>query len=104
MLTQYYSEAGKIAKDSTDNDFHINEGSIIYDNKGEVLANLYETSFNTYLSYNEIPKNVVNAFVAIDDRTFWENNGVDYKGIIRVGLRYVLSRGNEAHGESMITQ
>lgn len=104
MLTPYYSEAGKIAKDSTDNDFHINEGSIIYDNKGEVLANLYETSFNTYLSYNEIPKNVVNAFVAIEDRTFWENNGVDYKGIIRVGLRYVLSRGNEAHGASTITQ
>lgn len=104
MLTPYYSEAGKIAKDSTDNDFHINEGSIIYDNKGEVLANLYETSFNTYLSYDEIPKNVVNAFVAIEDRTFWENNGVDYKGIVRVGLRYVLSHGDEAHGASTITQ
>ena len=104
LLTPYYTEAEKIANESTDTDFHINEGSIIYDNQGEVLANLYETSFNTYLSYDEIPKNVVNAFVAIEDRTFWENDGVDYKGILRVGVRYVLSHGDEAHGASTITQ
>lgn len=100
----FYQEAEKIAANSKDADFHINEGTIIYDNDGAILANLYDTSFNTYLKYDQIPQNVVNAFVAIEDRTFWENDGVDYKGMMRVCYRYVLSKGREMHGASTITQ
>ena len=104
ILASYYDQVDDIIESSSDSDFHINEGSVIYDNKGNVLANLYDTSFNTYLNYEDIPKNVVNAFIAIEDRTFWTNSGVDYKGIIRVGYRYLLTKGDEAHGASTITQ
>lgn len=104
MLKPYYRQAAAITKNSKDSDFHINEGSIIYDSDGNVLANLYDTSFNTYLDYEDIPKDVVNAFVAVEDRSFWKNDGVDYKGILRVGYRYVITKGDEAHGASTITQ
>lgn len=104
ILASYYDQVDDIIESSSDSDFHINEGSVIYDNKGNVLANLYDTSFNTYLNYEDIPKNVVNAFIAIEDRTFWTNSGVDYKGIIRVGYRYLLTKGDEAHGASTMTQ
>lgn len=104
IVESYYTNAKEIADASNESDFHINEGSIIYDNKGDVLANLYDTSFNTYLNYEDIPQTVVNAFVAIEDRSFWTNDGVDYKGIVRVCYQYLLTKGEETHGASTITQ
>lgn len=104
FLSGYYEKAMELADKSVADDFSINEGSVIYDNKGEVLANLYDTRFTTYLSYEDIPKDVVNAFVSIEDRSFWTNDGVDYKGIVRVLYRYVVTKGEESHGASTITQ
>lgn len=107
ILPEYYSyvsEVQDILRHSSREDFSIKEGSIIYDADGNVLANLYDTSFLTYLDYEDIPQNVVNAYVAVEDRTFWENDGVDYYGIARVLYRYAITHGNEAHGASTITQ
>lgn len=104
IFVDYVASADEIAEKSTASDFTINEGTVIYDVDGNLLAELYDTSFCTYLPYGDIPANCVNAFVAIEDRTFWENDGVDYKGIARVLYHYVLSRGKEAHGASTITQ
>ncbi|MCC8150719.1 MAG: transglycosylase domain-containing protein, partial [Lachnospiraceae bacterium] len=58
----------------------------------------------TFLEYAEIPAYVVNAFVAVEDRTFWTNSGVSYKGIVRVCLNYVRTGGEVAEGASTITQ
>lgn len=103
-----YNEYKAYAEDkilsSEIDDFRINNTSYIYDNKGLELAKVYENSDLTYLKYSEIPQDVVNAFVAIEDRTYWTNKGFDPKGLIRVGLDYIKTRGKEAHGASTITQ
>lgn len=104
MYNDYKSQSDEIISQSQDSDFGIKEGSIIYDVNGDVLANLYDTSFCTYLNYNDIPIDVVNAFVSIEDRTFWNNDGVDYRGILRVIYNYIKSDGDEVHGASTITQ
>src|SRR5699024_9691375 len=39
-----------------------------------------------------------------EDRTFWENSGIDLKGIVRVVIGYITSKGEEVHGTSTITQ
>lgn len=85
-------------------DFKICESSRVYDANGDLIAVLRDGAYQKYLEYDEIPEDVVNAFVAIEDRTFWENDGVDYKGIIRVMFRAVMSGGSEIHGASTITQ
>lgn len=104
IYESYDTEVKIILADSSPSDFNINESSIIYNSDGRILANLYETADTKYLEYDEIPKHVVNAFVAVEDRTFWENEGYDPKGITRVLYRYVLTKGEEAHGASTITQ
>ena len=55
-------------------------------------------------TYEEIPKDAVNAFIAIEDRSFWRNIGIDVKGIMRVAKDFVLSRGDSMAGASTITQ
>ena len=78
--------------------------STIYDNKGDVIATLVQSGSNREeASYSEIPQNLINAFVAIEDERFWTHNGVDIKGIFRatfIGLR----TGNFSEGASTITQ
>ena len=104
LYDKYNAETDKILINSTAEDFKISEGSIIYDNKYRVIADLYDTANNKYIEYKDIPENVVNAFVAIEDRTYWENEGINVKGIGRVLWRYYKTNGEEQHGASSITQ
>ncbi len=100
-----YSEYAKeTVNNSSYDDFRIAESSIIYDKNNRIIANLHETADTEYLTYNEIPENVVNAFIAIEDRTFWTNAGIDFKGIVRVLYHALKSDGEEVHGASTITQ
>lgn len=100
----YNDYAHSVVDESTYESFNINESSLIYDNKGNLIANVHETSDTEYLDYEDIPQYVVDAFVAIEDRTFWENSGIDLKGIVRVIYRALKSDGEELHGASTITQ
>ena len=97
-------EAKDLVDSSTPETFRLAQTSYIYSDDGTQLAALAESEDATYLSYDDIPADVVNAFVAVEDRTFWNNSGVDLKGILRVCVNYVKSRGQVAEGASTITQ
>ena len=55
------------------------------------------------ISYDEVPEHVVNAFVAAEDRRFWEHPGIDYIGIFRA-LFQLLTTGEVEAGGSTLTQ
>lgn len=55
------------------------------------------------VTYDELPPFVVDAFVAAEDRRFFEHPGVDYQGILRAGLS-LLRSGSVSQGGSTITQ
>lgn len=98
------AEAKQVVEESTPDTFRLSETSYIYSDDGTELAKLAEDDDATYLTYDEIPTDIVNAFVAVEDRSFWTNGGIDYKGIVRVCLNYVKTRGEVAEGASTITQ
>lgn len=104
MYKEYSKYADELVSQVTYADFNINESSTVYNSDGDVLAVLRENADSKYLNYEDIPQDVVNAFIAVEDRTFWENDGVDYKGIARVILRAIKTEGDEVHGASTITQ
>ncbi len=89
---------------STYETFLTNETSYIFNDNNKILTKLTYDQDSDYLVYKDIPVNVINAFVAIEDRNFWYHNGVDFKGIARVLYRFVLTKGKETHGASTITQ
>ena len=104
LYEQYKNDVAGVVENSTPDTFRLQEASYIYDANGDVLAKLTGDEDSSYLTYDEIPQNAVNAFVAIEDRTFWTNPGIDVKGIFRVAVNYFLSEGAEKHGASTITQ
>ncbi len=83
----------------------LSENTVIYDNKGEVLEYIYDSNIGlrTNLSFNEIPKDLVNAFVAIEDKTFWEHHGFNFVRIIGAIVNS-LKTGDSISGTSTITQ
>ena len=55
------------------------------------------------VSYDELQQFVVHAFVAAEDRRFFEHPGVDYQGVLRAGFNFLAS-GSLSQGGSTITQ
>ncbi|GAB4147875.1 MAG: hypothetical protein Fur0021_07090 [Candidatus Promineifilaceae bacterium] len=56
-----------------------------------------------WLRYEQMPAAIIDATVAIEDRTFWTNRGFDLQGIGRAFYEYVLL-GGSIQGGSSITQ
>ncbi len=74
----------------------------IYDRTGtHVLATIY-TQDRDYVTYANIPSDVVHATVAIEDRGFWTNPGIDVPAIARAALNDVA--GGPLQGGSTITE
>ncbi|MBR1772669.1 MAG: transglycosylase domain-containing protein [Eubacterium sp.] len=78
--------------------------TIIYDQNNNERNTLSTVNSNRiYVYYDDIPSQVVNAFVAIEDERFWSHNGIDMKGIFRALVKDVMAR-NFNEGASTITQ
>ena len=79
--------------------------STVYDAEGNKTAELIAEGTNrTYVKIENIPKQVQQAFIAIEDERFYEHNGIDVRGIIRAGVKGIASGFKKTEGASTITQ
>ena len=97
------SEASKTINKSTEETFQMNALTRIYYSDGSQMAVLRQGTSFDYLVYDEIPEDAINAFVAIEDRTFWTNKGYEVKAMVRAALS-ILSDKEISQGGSTITQ
>ena len=104
IYDEYNEAASNFVDKSSISTFRPLESTYIYDNNNEVIAKLRGDQDSIYLNYEDIPTEAINAFIAIEDRTFWDNPGIDTKGMIRVVKNLMQSSGDEVHGASTITQ
>lgn len=77
----------------------------IYDRNGKLLYDLYDPRYGrrTYVNYNDISPLMINATVAAEDHTFWDNTGVDFQGTLRAAISDLQSHAI-VEGGSTITQ
>src|SRR3954464_9924374 len=76
---------------------HATDGSLL----GE-----YAKERRLYLPIQAVPKLVINAFLAAEDKNFYEHGGIDYTGMARAGVLYLQNFGSNRRpqGASTITQ
>jgi penicillin-binding protein 1B len=67
------------------------------------ISNEKEKQKQKLVSYKDLPKEYVNAVVAIEDRQFFEHSGINVRGIFRALVRNV-SEGEAQQGGSSVTQ
>ncbi|WP_295163616.1 transglycosylase domain-containing protein [Selenomonas sp. F0473] len=77
--------------------------SQIYDINGNEIANIHATENRMPVSINDIPKNLQNAFVAVEDNRFYDHAGIDPRGILRAIWANIRGR-TVTEGGSTITQ
>lgn len=69
---------------------------------GEVIGRLYEEN-RTPVSIETIPDHVEQAFIAIEDKRFYEHTGIDIRSILRAVYRDIIAMST-VEGGSTITQ
>ena len=74
----------------------------IYTRDGKLIDEIGERK-RIIVDYKDMPNHVIDAFIAAEDRRFFEHPGVDYQGIIRAGIKLVSS-GKISGGGSTLTQ
>ncbi len=84
-----------------------NEITKIYDEKYELMYHVGNRD-RFYLDYKDIPKNMINAIISAEDKTFFQHQGFDIKGIINafiINIKNIYSKNNNNYvGASTITQ
>jgi penicillin-binding protein 1A len=77
----------------------------VHASDGALVAE-YATQRRLYIPIQAVPKMVINAFLAAEDKNFYEHNGLDFQGIMRAGVLYVQTYGSgrRPQGASTITQ
>ncbi|BAL77171.1 penicillin-binding protein 1A [Bradyrhizobium cosmicum] len=70
------------------------------------LLGEYAKERRLYLPIQAVPKLVINAFLAAEDKNFYEHGGIDYTGMARAGVAYIQNYGSNRRpqGASTITQ
>ena len=66
---------------------------------GETLGKLYLNDNRTWVGYDELPENLVQALVATEDARYYDHSGIDARGTIRA-VAYLGKKG----GASTISQ
>ena len=85
----------------------ISQTTHIYDRNGVLLYDVFDPNGGgrrTPVSYNDIPPIMDDAMIAAEDKTFWDNSGIDPQAIIRAGFQYLQNNDQVVSGASTITQ
>jgi membrane peptidoglycan carboxypeptidase len=75
----------------------------IYDRSGEHLLYTLEDERRELISLDAVPQRMQDATIAIEDKSFWTNPGVDFGGIVRA-MNANAASGTISQGGSTITQ
>ncbi|MCL2748912.1 MAG: PBP1A family penicillin-binding protein [Alphaproteobacteria bacterium] len=78
----------------------------LYASDGSLLIE-YAEERRVFIDYTDMPKQLVNAFIAAEDKNFWHHPGIDVFGIVRAGANNVIhfaGGGARFTGASTITQ
>lgn len=96
-------EAIEMVQESTIDDMQGQRVGTIYDADGGVIAELKNERNIRYLTSDEIPQAVKDAFVSIEDKRFYKHGGVDFFALTRAVTK-LLDKDAITQGGSTITQ
>ena len=97
----YYVEPG-LPRAETIRDIPLQIPLRIFSRDGYLISEIGERR-RILVTYDDLPRHVVDAFVAAEDRRFFEHPGVDYQGIGRAFVR-LIQAGEISGGGSTLTQ
>lgn len=81
----------------------LTESTVIYDDSGNEIDTVFSDQNRTNVEYKNLPKNLVNAVVSLEDKTFWDHHGFNFIRILGA-VKEAVFNGGQVSGTSTITQ
>lgn len=81
----------------------ISQPSTMYDANGEVLESTSTAEYRDNINIDEMPENLKNAVIAIEDKTFYSHHGFNFIRIFGA-IKESITSGGQVSGTSTITQ
>lgn len=79
-----------------------------YDDEGNLVENTEQNissgSGATWVEYEDIPTYLRDAFIAIEDKRFWDHNGVDWITTAQAAIVFFVPIGNDRGGSTLTQQ
>ncbi len=95
-------QAVAIVSETNDKTFVPSQTSRVYDSKGMLISERNGEKESTYAPYEDIPAKFIVALISIEDKKFYQHNGVDVKSLLRAA-KAMLENGKVTQGGSTIT-
>src|SRR6516162_6631450 len=104
-VIDFYNEAAANLPDHTKlRDHRLPGASAVLDRKGRPFAEVFEENQRrVWVKLGDIPEHVRNAFIAAEDKRFYQHHGIDEHGLIRAFVGN-LAHSGRPQGGSTITQ
>lgn len=77
--------------------------SYIYDANGDLITDFKGLENRVDVTYDELPQNLINAVIAVEDQRFWQHNGIDVRRLAGVVIGSFTNSAS-MQGGSTITQ
>ena len=103
VIGAYYYVQPSLPKAETIKDIPLQVPLRIFSRDGYLISEIGSRR-RVLVTFDEVPEHVVNAFVAAEDRRFWEHPGIDYIGIMRALFQLVTTGSVEAGGSTLTQQ
>lgn len=108
VIAGYYNESNELVENSSRDTFRKEDNSYIYNDSKELLATLKVDRNSNYVKYEDIPENIINAFIAVEDKRFYQHDGVDLQSTAKAIELVIRNKMGEPiaveRGGSTITQ
>ena len=95
-------KVGNISQDTLYS--NIERSSIVYDKNEKEIDTLHYTEDRTLVRIDEMPDDLKNAFIAIEDKTFYKHHGFNFRRMGGAVLSKLLGKSSSISGTSTITQ
>lgn len=85
----------------------LDQASQLFDSNGNFMDEVLTAEKRYVISLDEMPLNLRNAFIAIEDERFYEHSGIDIQRIISAiitDIKKIINKESGLHGASTITQ
>ena len=102
IIGAYYFVAPGLPAAETIRDIPLQVPLRVFSRDGQLISEIGERR-RIPITYADLPEHVVHAFIAAEDRRFFDHPGIDYQGILRSLVRLIQS-GEISGGGSTLTQ
>ena len=103
ILSIYAGAWGKLPSKKTLSNIEFDEASEVYSADSVLIGKFYLYDRQP-ISSEEIPDHLIESLIAVEDRRFYDHNGIDYKSLFRVGFKTILLGDSSSGGGSTLSQ